>query len=183
MENQSVNRAFEIAKEIRALLCELNEELVAITKIVNIPAVQRHLIMQQIVECAQCGMSDLNDLTKQFLDEHVDKLPKTSVEGMQFDNAFVSGMAYEYRTTKKVELINKDDATWAALVKALVLAGHANVIQKRLNPSAFFGVNRKELLTIAGGLVATSTDDGQWSITKPKEPRQSESKRKNKIKK
>ena len=175
MKHEAAERAFARAKEIRALMGEMLEDLEELSKDESVPAPQRHLILKQVCDYFSDRNKEIEDLAKNFLDEKVKIAAYDKVQGLTLgeghDVLCISGMVYGVKPSHKIEILNKDDGkAWNALVLALAKAGRADVIQKRLTVSHFVGPKGKELLAICAGLIECSTEES-WSITKPKEPK------------
>lgn len=176
MKHEAAERALSRAKEIRALMGDMLEDLKELRKDESVPAPQRHLIMKQVCSYFSDRNSEITKLADQFLEEEVeiqtyDKIPGITLEAEDGSSMYVAGMVYGVKPSHKVEIVNKeDDAAWNALVMALAKAGMAKVIQKRLTASFFLGAEGHKLLEICAGLVNCTTEE-TWSITKPKEPK------------
>lgn len=166
-KSTAATEAFALAKEIRILMGELLEKLNEVGKDDSLSTQQRHLVMKQVCDYASDRNSVVEGYAKNYLDNNVEKVANLRVEGVDLGDEYVAGMVYNYKPTHKVEILNGDDASWGQLIVALVNAGYASAIQKRLTPSHFVGERGEAALHAAAGMIACSTD-GSWSITKPK---------------
>jgi hypothetical protein len=167
--SEAAAKAFATAKEIRILLGELIEQLNELGADESLTTQQRHMTIRQICDYTAERNGVIENYAKNYLDTHVEKCSKMEVPGVSLGDGvhYVAGMVYAYRPVHKVEILNKDDRSWEQLLTALIQAGGAAAIQKRLTPSYFVGVGGERLLEAVGGMIGCSTD-GQWSITKPK---------------
>lgn len=168
--SQAAIDAFTTAKQIRILLGELQEQLEELGKDESITTQQRHLAIRQICDVASERNGAIEGYAKAYLENNVEKCAKMDVPGVCFGNGepYVAGMVYAVKPAHKIEILNKDDdAAWAALLTALVKAGYAKAIQKRLTVSYFVGAQGEKALEAAAGMLACSTEE-VWSITKPK---------------
>lgn len=168
---KSAENAFAIAKDIRILMGELLEAVEELSNDESISSQQRHLTLKQVIDFYSDRDAELSKVASTFLEEKVEKDAVVKVPGFHLgdrDELYVSGMVYNYKPTHKIEILNKDDDdAWGTLIVALVKAGYAKAIQKRLTVSHFVGPNGEAALMAAAGLINCSTE-GSWSITKPK---------------
>lgn len=167
--SQKAIDAFATAKEINLLLGELHSQLEELAEDTTISTQQRHLVMKQICDLASSRNSVVEGYAKTYLEERVEKCSRMDVPGMSMGEgeAYVAGMVYSVKPTHRVEILNRDDESWGALLVALVNAGYAASIQKRLTVSHFVGKDGEKALEAAAGMLACYSEE-TWSITKPK---------------
>lgn len=173
MKIESAEEAFRIVKEIDALYVDLLTELEKLGKEESITTRARHLAIKQICDYNNEYRKQVEKYADEFLEEKVEKIAKERVHGFTLgegsnETLCVAGMEYSYKPVHKVEILNKDDASWNTLLKLLVEAGFGHAVQKRLTAKVF--LENEKAMEAAQGLLAYSTD-GNWSITKPKEPK------------
>lgn len=165
--SQKARDAFDTAKQIELLYTELLEQLSELGADEELSTQQRHLAIKQICDVASSNNGIIEGYAKDYLETKVERCSKMNVEGIDLGGRYVAGMVYSVRPNHKIEILNKDDESWGKLIKALVDAGYAKAIQKRLTASHFVGAAGEKALAAAAGLVECSTEES-WSITKPK---------------
>lgn len=172
--SKAAHEAFTAARQIKALMEDMMSALKALGTDESMPTQQRHLIIKQVCCMFSSEYSVIEDYAKEYLDNEVTPCKKTAIEGFMLrdeetnDTLFVAGMMYESRETKKVDILNKDSASWGQLMKLLIDNNLADAVQQRLTVSKFDGVDLKKF----NGLLNISTGS-QWSITKPPAPKKS----------
>lgn len=177
MNNEHAREAFTAARQIAALLEDLHTAMKALAKDSSIPDIQRHLIMQQMVDLIKTPMKKVEEMPSTFLEHDVQHCIRTRVEGMSIRafedddgiegrlDVFIAGMVYEHKKTKKVEILNKDKASWTKLLQRFIDLDMADAVQQRLTLSK---IDSEATLEALDGLVGI-VEDGRWSITKPQE--------------
>lgn len=165
---QSAHELFTAAKQIRALMADMLTGLDTLAADESITTQQRHLIMKQVCNFFSSENSAIEDYAAEYLNTKVESCRTTSVPGMtlhdedSLDVLHIAGMVYDHKPNKKVDILNKDKASWGELLKLLVANNMADAVQQRLTPSKFEGVD----LSKFEGMLNIKTDH-TWSITKP----------------
>jgi len=172
--SKAAHEAFTAARQIQALMVDLMTSLDALGNDESLPTQQRHLIIKQVCNMFSSEYGVIEGYAKEYLDTKVEPCKLKGVEGFTLrdeetnDTLHVAGMMYESKSTKKIEIMNKDANSWGQLMKMLVDNNLADAVQQRLTVSKFDGVD----LSKFGGMLNIK-DDSQWSITKPKAPKKS----------
>lgn len=166
--SKAAHEAFTAAKQIKALMADMMTALEQLGNDETMPTQQRHLVIKQVCNLFSAEYSVIEGYAKDYLETRVESCSKTPIQGFVLhdeesnDTLCVAGMMYEHKEVKKVEILNKDAASWGQLMNILIKHNLADAVQQRLTPSKFEGVD----LSLFDGMLNINTDH-QWAITKP----------------
>lgn len=174
----AAREAFTLAKGILADMEDLMTKLGQLAQEESLTTMERHMVMDQIVSLFEAPAKALKEYPDRYLESDVQHCILTRCKGLKItsydedgndgpDELYVAGMNYEWKRTRKVEILNKDAKSWVTLINLLIGLGKATAIQQRLTLSM---IDDEETLKALGGLVNV-LDDGRWSVTKPTEPK------------